>query len=80
MCCYDSSTIRGRFLVENKDKFQTVDADGNDEIDERYYLIQSILPYFAATKNIIADGHFMDEAMDTEPCLRAFKKIFEIME
>lgn len=59
---------------------QTVDADGNDEIDERYYLIQSMLPYFAATKNTIADGHFMDEAMDTEPCLRAFKEIFEIME
>lgn len=80
MCCYDGNSIRDRILIENKDKFQIVDADGNNTIDERYYLIQSMLSYLAATKNAITDGHFIDEAMDAQTCLRAFKEIFEIME
>ena len=80
MCCYDGNSIRDRILVENKDKFQIVDADGNDTVDERYYLIQSMLSYLAATKNSITDGHFIDEAMDAQTCMRAFKEIFEIME
>ncbi len=80
MCCYDGNSIRDKILVENKHKFQIVDADGNDAVDERYYLIQSMLSYLAATKNTIVDGHFIDEAMDAQTCLRAFKEIFEIME
>ena len=79
MCCYDGNSIRDRVLVENKSKFQIVDSDSNDEIDERYYLIQSMLSYLAATKNTIVDGHFIDESMDAQTCLRAFKEIFDIM-
>ncbi len=80
MCCYNGNSIRDRILVENKDKFKIVGDDGNDTVDERYYLIQSMLSYLAATKNTITDGHFIDEAMDAQTCLRAFKEIFEIME
>ncbi|WP_195928125.1 hypothetical protein [Lactococcus lactis] len=67
-------------MVENKDKFQIVGPDGNDAIDERYYLIQSMLSYLAATKNSVTDGHFIDEAMNAQTCLQAFKEIFDIME
>mgnify|MGYP002139751058 CR=1 FL=1 len=40
-------------------------------------MIQSMLSYLAATKNTITDGHFIDEAMDAQTCLRAFKEIFD---
>ncbi|SJZ94332.1 Wobble nucleotide-excising tRNase [Pilibacter termitis] len=80
MCCYDGNSIRDRILVDNKQKFQKLDDEGNEIIDERYYLIQSMLSYLATTKNTISDAHFIDEAMDPQTCLRVFKEIFEIME
>jgi len=79
LCGYDSTDIRKRLLVDNREKFITTLKDGTQDLS-KLNLVSAMLYYIASSSKGISDGlNYVDNAADVEQCKETFKMVFELM-
>ena len=80
LCGYDGTTLRKRILVDNKDKFVTIDKGGNEDYTQ-YQMVNAMLSYISANSVGINDGiNFVDECVDISQTKETFRMVFTLME
>lgn len=80
LCGYDGTTLRKRILVDNKDKFVTIDEGGNEDYTQ-YQMANAMLSYISANSVGINDGiNFVDECVDISQTKETFRMVFTLME
>lgn len=79
LCGYESTDIRKRLLVDNRDKFITTLEDGTQDLS-KLNMASAMLYYIASSSKGVGDGlNYVDNAADVEQCKETFKMVFELM-
>lgn len=79
LCGYDSSDLRQRILVANKEKFVTVDENGKEDYT-KFHIASAMLFYISANSIGMNDGmNYIDDCTNEQQCRETFEMIFTLM-